>query len=167
MLVQRMLDHLKELDRQVDELESQIVKWHRQSDASSKLARVPGIGPITASALVASIGDAKSFDNGRQVAAWLGLVPKQHSSGGKQNLLGISKRGDTYLRTMLIHGARSVVYRADKEPDTCSWINGVVSRRNKNVAAVALANKNARIVWALLAHDREFQAGYTTAKAAA
>lgn len=167
LLVQRMLDHLKELGRQVDELESQIVKWHRQSDASSKLAKVPGIGPITASALVASIGDAKSFDNGRQVAAWLGLVPKQHSSGGRQNLLGISKRGDTYLRTMLIHGARSVVYRAEKKPDPCSWINGVVSRRNRNVAAVALANKNARIVWALLAHDREFRDGYTTARAAA
>jgi transposase len=167
LLVQRMLDHLKELGRQVDELESQIVKWHRQSDASSKLAKVPGIGPVTASALVASIGDAKSFDNGRQVAAWLGLVPKQHSSGGRQNLLGISKRGDTYLRTMLIHGARSVVYRAENKPDACSWINGVVSRRNKNVAAVALANKNARIVWALLAHDREFRAGYTTARAAA
>jgi transposase len=115
------------------------------------------------SALVASIGDAKSFDNGRQVAAWLGLVPKQHSSGGKQNLLGISKRGDTYLRTMLIHGARSVVSRADKKPDSCSWINGVVSRRNKNVAAVALANKNARIAWALLAHDREFRSDYASA----
>lgn len=152
LLVQRMLDHLKELGRQVDELEMQIVKWHRQSNASNKLAKVPGIGPITASALVASIGDAKSFDNGRQVAAWLGLVPKQHSSGGKQNLLGISKRGDTYLRTMLIHGARAVVYWADKKPDTCSWVKGIVSRRNKNVAAVALANKNARIVWALLAH---------------
>lgn len=167
LLVQRMLDHLKELGRQVDELEMQIVKWHRQSDASSKLAKVPGIGPITASALVASIGDAKSFDNGRQVAAWLGLVPKQHSSGGKQNLLGISKRGDTYLRTMLIHGARAAVYWAEKKPDTCSWINGIVSRRNKNVAAVALANKNARIVWALLAHDREFRPDYTTAKASA
>lgn len=166
LLVQRMLDHLKELGRQVDELEMQIVKWHRQSDASNKLAKVPGIGPITASALVASIGDAKSFDNGRQVAAWLGLVPKQHSSGGKQNLLGISKRGDTYLRTMLIHGARAVVYWADKKPDTCSWVKGIVSRRNKNVAAVALANKNARIVWALLAHEREFRPDYTTAKAA-
>jgi transposase len=165
LLVQRMLDHLKELGRQVDELESQIVKWHRQSEASSKLAKVPGIGPITASALIASIGDAKSFDNGRQVAAWLGLVPRQHSSGGKQNLLGISKRGDTYLRTMLIHGARSVIYVAEKKPDTCSWINALVSRRNKNVAAVALANKNARIVWALLAHDREFGPDYTAAKA--
>ena len=166
LLVQRLLEHLKELDRQVDELESQIVKWHRQSDASSKLAQVPGIGPITASALVASLGDAKNFDGGRQVAAWLGLVPKQHSSGGKQNLLSISKRGDTYLRTLLIHGARSVIYRAQQKPESCSWINGVVNRRNKNVAAVALANKNARIVWALLAHDREFRSDYAPAKAA-
>ena len=166
LLVQRLLDHLKELDRQVEELAAQIVKWHRQSEASGKLAKVPGIGPITASALVASLGDAKNFDSGRQVAAWLGLVPKQHSSGGKQNLLGISKRGDTYLRTLLIHGARSVIYRAPQKPDACSWINGVVNRRNKNVAAVALANKNARIVWALLAHDREFRSDYVSAKAA-
>lgn len=94
-------------------------------------------------------------------------MPKQHSSGGKQNLLGISKRGDTYLRTLLIHGARSVIYREQNKPDSCSWVNGVVNRRNKNVAAVALANKNARIAWALLAHDREFRSNYTTAKAAA
>lgn len=166
VLVQRLLDHLKELDRQVDELEIQIRSWHRNSDLSCKLAHVPGIGPITASALLASIGDAKNCDNARQVAAWLGLVPKQHSSGGKQNLQGISKRGDTYLRTLLIHGARSVIYQAGQRPESCSWINGLVNRRNKNVAAVALANKNARIVWALLAHDREFRADYTTAKAA-
>jgi transposase len=166
VLVQRLLDHLKELDRQVGELEVQIQAWHRSSEVSSKLAKIPGIGPITASALVASIGDAKNFDSGRQVAAWLGLVPKQHSSGGKQNLLGISKRGDTYLRTLLIHGARSVIYRAGQKPESCSWINGVVNRRNKNVAAVALANKNARIVWALLAHEREFRSDYTTANAA-
>lgn len=162
LLIQRLLDHLKELDTQVDELELQIVKWHRQSSASSKLAQVPGIGPITASALVASLGDAKNFDNGRQVAAWLGLVPRQHSSGGKQNLLGISKRGDTYLRTLLIHGARSVIYSGkDKTDSTCRWINAIVSRRNNNVAAVALANKNACIVWALLTHDRVFRPGYT------
>jgi len=166
VLVQRLLDHLKELDRQVGELEVQIQTWHRSSEVSSKLAKIPGIGPITASALVASIGDAKNFNSGRQLAAWLGLVPKQHSSGGKQNLLGISKRGDTYLRTLLIHGARSVIYRAGQKPESCSWINGVVNRRNKNVAAVALANKNARIVWALLAHDRVFRLDYMTAKAA-
>lgn len=165
LLIQRLLDHLKELDDQVEELEAQIVSWHRQSDASSKLAGIPGIGPITASALVATIGDAKNFDNGRQVAAWLGLVPRQHSSGGKQNLLGISKRGDTYLRTLLIHGARSVIHWETRKPDSCSWVSGVLKRRNKNVAAVALANKNARIVWALLAHDREFRADYVCAKA--
>ena len=166
MLVQRLLDHLKELDRQVDELEAQIQAWHRSSELSCKLAQVPGIGPITASALVASIGDAKNFDNGRQVAAWLGLVPRQHSSGGKSNLLGMSKRGDTYLRTLLIHGARSVIYRAGQRTESCQWINSVVNRRNKNVAAVALANKNARIVWALLAHDRHYQAGYVRGVAA-
>jgi transposase len=161
VLVQRLLDHLKDLGRQVEELETQIQAWHRASDLSSKLAQVPGIGPITASALVASIGDAKNFESGRQLAAWLGLVPRQHSSGGKSNLLGMSKRGDTYLRTLLIHGARSVIYRAGQKADPCSWVNAVVQRRNKNVAAVALANKNARIVWALLAHERRYETGYT------
>lgn len=160
LLVQRLLDHLKELDRQVDELQAQIQAWHRANDLSTRLAQIPGIGPITASALVASIGDAKNFDSGRQLAAWLGLVPRQHSSGGKSNLLGISKRGDVYLRTLLIHGARAVVYRAGQKAESCSWINAVVQRRNRNVAAVALANKNARTVWALLAHDRHYQAGY-------
>lgn len=164
ILVQRLLDHLKELDRQVDELEAQIQAWHRNSVLSTKIAQVPGIGPISASALVASIGDAKNFDGGRQLAAWLGLVPKQHSTGGKSNLLSISKRGDTYLRTLLIHGARSVIYHAEKKPtDSCSWVSAVVNRRNKNVAAVALANKNARIVWALLAHDRRYEKNYVRA----
>lgn len=163
MLIQRLLEHLKVLDGQVEELEAQIQAWHRASDLSTKLAQVPGIGPITASALVASIGDAKNFDGGRQLAAWLGLVPRQHSSGGKSNLLGMSKRGDSYLRTLLIHGARSVIYRAGEKATPCNWINAVVKRRNKNVAAVALANKNARIVWALLAHDRRYESGYKKA----
>ena len=168
MLVLRLLDHLKALDRQVDELEAKIQAWHRGNDLSRKLAQVPGIGPITASALVASIGDAKNFDSGRLVAAWLGLVPRQHSSGGKSNLLGMSKRGDTYLRTLLIHGARSVIYRVTQKADACSnWIGAIVNRRNKNVAAVALANKNARIVWALLAHDRQFDEGYARRAATA
>jgi transposase len=160
-LVQRLLDHLKPLDKQVDEIEAQIVAWHHQSAQSKKLEKIPGIGPLTASALVASLGDARSFESGRQVAAWLGLVPRQHSSGGKQNLLGISKRGDCYLRTLLIHGARVVIYHASKRVDSGSWINQVVARRSKNVAAVALANKNARTVWAMQAHDRQFQSDYT------
>jgi transposase len=167
LLVDRLMDHLKELDKQVVELEGQIKAWHRASDVSCKLEKVPGIGPITASALVATIGDAKNFDGGRQVAAWLGLVPRQHSSGGKPTLLGMSKRGDSYLRTLLIHGARSVIFRAQQEADKSSWLHKLLERRNPNVAAVALANKNARIVWALLANDREFRSDYTPAVAAA
>jgi len=165
-LLERLGDHLKELDRQVDELEVQIQSWHRENDASKKLARIPGIGPLTASVLVASIGDAKNFENGRQLAAWLGLVPRQHSSGGKPMLLGMSKHGDSYLRTLLIHGARSVIRVAErKEGYPNSWLARLLGRRNKNVAAVALANKNARTVWALLAHDRDYQADYQPARA--
>jgi len=110
-LIARLFEHLRLLDRQVGELEREINAWHREDTASQRLQAIPGIGPLTASALVASIGDAKVFHNGRQFAAWLGLVPRQSSSGGKTNLLSISKRGDTYLRTMLIHGARSVLQR--------------------------------------------------------
>lgn len=106
LLIQRLLDHLKALQEQVDEIEVQIKAWHRANEASQRLEKVPGIGPLTASALVASVGDAKNFDNGRQFAAWLGVVPRQHSSGGKPTLLGMSKRGDAYLQTMLIHGRR-------------------------------------------------------------
>ncbi len=159
-LLQRLGEHLKELDRQVDELDAQIQHWHRESAESRKLAAIPGIGPITASALVASIGDAKAFEDGRQFAAWLGLVPKQHATGGKQNLLGISKRGDGYLRKLLVHGARSVIRVEERKADKADgWLSGLLGRRNKNVATVALANKNARTVWALLAHDREYQPG--------
>ena len=163
LLIDRLLEHLKQLQRQVEEIEAQIKAWHRASDASRRLEKVPGIGPLTATALVASVGDARNFDNGRQFAAWLGVVPRQHSSGGKPTLLGMSKRGDAYLRTMLIHGARSVIYRATQRLDAESWLMKLTNRRNKNVAAVALANKTARTVWALLAHGREFQAGYAAA----
>ncbi len=106
---------MKVLDRQVKELEAQIKAWHQGSELSRKLEKIPGIGPLAASALVASIADARSFKNGRQVAAWLGLVPKQDSSGGKPKLLGMSKRGDTYLRTLLIHGARSAIVAAQTQ----------------------------------------------------
>lgn len=163
-LIQALVAHLKELDRLVKELEGQIKVWHRSSAASCKLEKVPGIGPITASALAASVGDARTFSSGRQLAAWLGLVPKQHSSGGKPTLLGISKRGDSYLRTLLIHGARSVIIATRRKNKTGEWIDALMLRRNANVAAVALANKNARIVWALLTRDREFSAEYISAR---
>jgi transposase len=167
-LFTRLLEHFRVLDRQVEELEREINAWHREDSASRRLQAIPGVGPITASALVASVGDAKVFRNGRQFAAWLGLVPRQSSSGGKTNLLGISKRGDTYLRTLLIHGARSVLFSLKRDPARAdSWLARVANRRNPNVAAVALANKNARTVWALLAHGREYQAGYHSANAMA
>ena len=166
-LIERLTENLKEMDRQVKELEAQIQQWHREHEASRKLAEIPGLGPLTASAVVATVGDAREFKNGRQLAAWLGLVPKQNSSGGKQTLLGISKRGDTYLRTLMIHGARAVIRFAEKNAEPESWMRKLMARRNKNVAAVALANKNARIVWALLAHDRMFRPDYTPTAVAA
>lgn len=163
LLMQRLLEQLQGLDCQAREIEGQIVAWHRKSDDSRKLEKMPGIGPITASALVASIGDATSFKNGRQVSAWLGLVPRQNSTGGKTVLLGMSKRGDSYLRMLLLQGARSVIYAAQRKKQALDgWLGGLIKRRNANVAAVALANKNARTVWALLAHDREYRPDYTS-----
>lgn len=103
-LIERLLEHLKLLDQQVNEIETQIKDWYRQNELSQRLAQVPGIGPMTATALVATVGNARNFNNGRELAAWLGLVPRQHSSGGKSMLLGMSKRGDVNLRTLLIHG---------------------------------------------------------------
>lgn len=160
LLIQRLVDHLKELDRQVGELEQEIQRWHKHNPLSQKLARIPGIGPITATAMIATVGDARQFENGRQLAAWLGIVPKQHSTGGKARLLGISKRGDRYLRTLLIHGARAVIRIAERKADAAAWVKRLLERRHKNVAAVALANKNARIIWALLAHDRDYEPDY-------
>jgi len=161
-LIDRLTEHLKELDRQVKEFEQEIVAWHRSSELSCKLEKIPGIGPLAASALVASIADARSFKNGRQVSAWLGLVPRQNSSGGKPTLLGMSKRGDAYLRTLLVHGARSAILAAKNKVDnTQGWLTDLLKRRHPNIAAVALANKNVRTVWALLAHGREFRADYS------
>lgn len=111
---------------------------------------------------MATVGDATEFRNGRQLA-WLGLVPKQHSSGGKQILFGISKRGDTYLRTLLIYGARAVIRFAENKAESENWLRKLMARRNKNISAVALANKNARIIWALLAKDTPFHLNHTPA----
>jgi transposase len=123
-----------------------------------RLQTIPGIGPVTATALIAAIGDVTRFTNGRQLAAWLGLVPREHSTGGKPRLLGISKRGDVYLRKLLVHGARATLRWIDTKHDERSqWLKALMARRGKNRAAVALANKNARIVWALLAHNQEYR----------
>ena len=141
----------------VGELDKKIPLLAGNNTSAKRLQLIPGIGPITATALVCDIGNGKQFKRGRDLAAWLGLTPRQHSSGGKECLLGISKRGDTYLRTLLIHGARSVLKVSDIKDDPRSrWIQNLCSRRNKNIAAVALANKNARIVWALLTKETDF-----------
>ena len=168
-LLQRLGANLKDMDKQVGELERQIVLWHRENEASRKLEAIAGIGPLTASAMVATLGDAKSFKNARQVPAWLGMVPRHDGTGGKVTLGAISKRGDVYLRTMLIHGARSVVAHIDeRKPDQADeWLKKLLARRNKNVAAVALAAKNARIAWALLAHERSYQHDYVVTRKAA
>ena len=147
------------LDQQVAAYGDKLTTLNQRSTVCRKIDQVPGVGPITASAMAASLGDGQAFETGRQVSAWLGLVPGQDSSGGKPKLMGISKRGDTYLRTLLIHGARAVVRAAAKKHDAKSrWINALVPRRNANIAAVALANKNARVIWALLRRGEDYRA---------
>jgi len=152
--------HLKDLEQRIAEIEHAIKLWHRSQEASVRLATIPGIGVFSATALVASAGDATVFRSGRQFAAWLGLVPKQRSSGGRIRLSGISKRGDRYLRTLLIQGAHAVL--CHRTPGTDVWLDQLVQRRHKNVAAVAIANKNARLAWALLAHQRTYQNDYVS-----
>lgn len=157
-LLVSLYDELVELDRKLAAIEEQVRAAHRASESSQRIAEVEGIGPLTATALVAALSDGKAFQNGRQFAAWLGLVPRQHSSGGKPRLLGISKRGDPYLRTLLIHGARSVVYRATRKDDHRSrWITDKQRRLGTTRACVAVANKNARIVWALIARNEVYR----------
>jgi transposase len=141
------------LEERIQAIDEQIWAVYQASEPCQRIAAVEGIGPLIATALVAAMSDGRTFKNGRQFAAWLGLVPRQHSSGGKARLLGISKRGDPYLRTLLIHGARSVVYRASQKTDPRSlWIADKQRRLGTSKACVAVANKNARIVWSLIAH---------------
>lgn len=148
-----------QLDEQVAEIERRLRAWHKEDKASRRIAEIPGVGLLTATAAVAAMGDPKSFKSGREFAAWLGLVPKHTGTGGRIRMLGISKRGDTYVRTLLIHGARSVIANS-KQPD--QWVTKLTQRRPANVAVVALANKMARTIWALLAHEREYQRGYVS-----
>lgn len=160
-------EQFKALDQRVQRLQQQIQQWHGEHAASKALEKIPGVGVLSATALVAHMGDPNGFVNGRQLGAWLGIVPRQRSSGGKNTLLGISKHGDTYLRTLLIHGARSVVssikrrLAAGKDPSSFSaterWVMELLKRRNANVASVALANKNARTAWAILVHGKPYE----------
>lgn len=154
-----------ELYEQLVELEQRIVRVNQRLDrvfkahpVCRKLAAVPGIGPLTATALLAAVSRPQAFQNGRHLAAWLGLVPRQYSSGGHPRLGGLSKRGNRYVRTLLIHGARAVVQRAENKTDARGrWMWELKRRKGTNVAAVAVANKNARVIWALLAHDEVYR----------
>jgi transposase len=149
---------LVELDRRIASCDRRIQELYRSSEPCRKLGEIEGIGPVTATALVAAVGDPSCFKNGRQFAAWLGLVPKQQSSGGRNRLFGISKRGDRYLRTLMIHGARTALGKAEGKQDPRSrWLASLRQRRHPNIAAVALANKNARIAWAMLAGNVSYE----------
>ena len=154
---------LTKLDEQIGKIEQRLKAWMKQDKACKAIAEIPGVGLLTATAAVATMGNAKVFRSGREFAAYIGLVPKQSGSGGKVNLLGISKRGDTYLRTLLIHGARSVLTHT-KEPGP--WVEQLRKRRPSNVVIVALANKIARTIWAILAHERRYEKGHVSAKPA-
>jgi transposase len=150
---------LGELDVQIKQIEERLRQWQREDSATQRIAAIPGVGLLTATAAVATMGDAKAFKSGREFAAWLGLVPRQSGTGGRVRLLGISKRGDKYLRTLLIHGARAVLTHSKSAPQ---WLTELVKRRPKNVAVVAMANKMARTIWALTAHERAYQSGYVS-----
>ncbi|CAN7332139.1 IS110 family transposase [Paraburkholderia sp. DD10] len=152
--LQDQLSRLLALDEQILHIEQRITEWHRGDEACRRISEIPGVGLLTATAAVAVIGNAHAFRSGREFAAYLGLVPRQNGSGGKVKLGGISKRGDVYLRTLLIHGARSVISSSKHLPER---MRSMLARRPTNVVAVALANKVARIIWALLAYGRTYQ----------
>jgi transposase len=158
-LVTDMRDEWLELDRRIASSDDEFAASAREDEAARRLATVPGIGPVNATALVAAVGDASAFNSGRDLAAWLGLVPRQATTGGKPKLLGITKRGSRYLRKNLIHGARAVMPRlAATNTRLGHWLRSLLARAHKNTAVVALANKLARIVWAVLARGGTYEA---------
>jgi transposase len=156
-LFSTLYEELQALDQRILAMEAEVNQAFQQNPLCQRIAAVEGVGPVTATAVVAAISNGTTFHNGRQFAAWLGLVPRQNSSGEKQRLSGITKRGDRYLRTLLVHGARSVLFRATKKDDARSkWIAEKEKKLGTAKACVAVENKNARIIWALLAHDQPY-----------
>jgi transposase len=157
MLIQDMRTQWYELDRRIAEFDKELTEWARDDEAARRLRTIPGIGVLNATALVAAIGHGESFARGRDLAAWLGLVPRQVTTGGKPRLVGISKRGNKYLRKLLIHGARAALPTLLESPTPLGgWLRALIARMHKNVAVVALANKLARIAWAVLRHGKTF-----------
>jgi transposase len=157
-LVIDMRAEWQDLDRRIAALNAEFVALARSDAAARRLTAIPGIGVLNATALMAAVGDASAFRRGRDLGAWLGLVPKQHTTGGRPKLLGISKRGNKYLRMLFIHGARAAMPTlAKSETPLGAWLRGLLARTHRNIAIVALANKLARIAWAMLRRDREFE----------
>ena len=157
--VDDLLEHLRTLNERIAAYDLEFKHLAAQDDAAKRIMTIPGVGPITALALVATLGNARDFKNGRQLAAWLGLTPKQHSSGGKIRLGPVTKHGDGYLRTLLVQGARAAMQHASRAQPTrlSRWATNLVTRRGYHKANIALAAKNARIIWAILARGGEFQ----------
>jgi transposase len=158
MLLTQLRDELRQLQSQIDETDTRIARAAGELEPCRRLMAIPGVGPLPATAVVASIGNGAEFRKGRSFAAWLGLVPKQESTGGKQKLLSISKRGNHYLRRLFVSGARAVLQCRDKQSSGLSaWLSQLTSRMHSNVAAVALANKMARVAWAVLAKSEAYR----------
>lgn len=159
LLVEDARAQWAERDRRIAAFDAEFVRWTKENEDARRLATIPGVGAIIASALVAAVGHAESFDHGRDLAAWLGLVPRQFTTGGKPKLLGITKRGNRYLPKRLIHGARAALpHGAEKDTPLGRWAKALMSRAHRNVAVVALANKLARIAWAVLRRGNRFDA---------
>jgi transposase len=159
-LLAELYEQLRGLDERISGYDHRINALFRSQEECRRIEAIEGVGPLGATALVATFGDGRQFDSGRQLSAALGLVPGQHSTGGEPRLLGISKRGDRYVRTLLIHGARAVVnvvLKQNKDDARSRWIKRIAMERGKNRAAVALANKNARIIWALLSRGESYR----------
>ena len=160
-LLQGVWNDLLGLDDRVCEMDKLIKRLADNNEDCVRLQQLRGIGPMTSTAMIASVGDARQYHKGRQMAAAIGITPKQHSSGDKHRLLGISKRGDVYLRTLMIHGARAVVARAKYKDDRLSvWMTNIANKKHPNVAAVALANKTARMAWAMLRNETDYDPDY-------
>jgi transposase len=159
LLVAQLKLELDQMALRLEEAETLIQQTAQDSEACRRLDAIPGIGPLTATAIIAAIGNGAAFRKGREFASWVGLVPREHSTGGKQKLLGISKRGNRYLRTLFVHGARAVLqFREKQSPGLKAWLAQLTSRTHHNVAVVALANKLARMAWAVLATGEAYRA---------
>lgn len=158
LLLAELAEELRQIDEHIAQHDQRLKTAAKEDERIQRLMEIEGIGPISASALVAAVGDATQFASALDMAAWLGLVPGQHSSGGKERLGHISKRGDTYLQTLLIHGARAALnHCGNKEDRRSQWANQLARRRNRNIATVAIANKNARIAWAVLSRKESYR----------